>query len=900
MNRFRLIACVLLVAAPLTALLPLGRMAADWAAVARAVEGPVLASASERSFDGVRWTDAGGVITAQYVFPGSPADTAGIEAGDEFYMLEYQQYFTAADLQRVIEGIPPGQTRTYYVRRGAQFAEVPVTLARYPTFLYPLSGALWHFALWAFTLGAFFHVLGLLITSPLAWRSRGAWRAFLLIGASALWVFSAALRLVLVEGFGLPMPDTTYDAAFRTLTLVGLVGWIGFPALLLNKVAQDTQAIPAQLRWLRLGVFGPTALLALAAGPTVLGGRLGPLTPGQLVAPILFCACCYVAAAAALMLAFDGARPGHAGPEGDADRRTPDALRARDDDALQTDPAHRTMSAAVPDGWNRAGSALLLAGATLLGLCVLGVVPLFGAVTDVTAGWIVVAAQLLSVAPVVLVTLATLRRGKPEQVLSRALTYLTALGLIFFAFVGGLSFIHPYVPPGTAAYNLVTGAYVVALLVLFERLARRLRIYVEHVFATDRQRARQRLSRFQEHMRTLMDHETLARQTVSVVGKAFGAQSARLFIRPDFARPDARDGSEDTAWISGAYDPQPPYFTERVLERIWPYVEREGRIWSSSADLCESTLPEGRARLLTERGAALAIPIMGDGAPTGLLVLGPKRARRAVYNLEDLDLLRSLSGQLALAVERLNLVVRERALVRETAEAELVALRAQINPHFLFNALNTIVALIAERPGEAEAVVEHLAAIFRYTLHAEGREFVSLEDEFRLAQHYLAIEQARFGDKLTVEVALPAALQGHPVPAFAVQTLVENAVKHGIGQQRQGGRVRLAAAPGTEDAGAAAVTVTDTGVGIAALFGREAPSDVPERFFGIGLRNVAARLERLYGRPGLLRLRSDPDAGTTARLLLPAAPSAAPFPPEDASKTEASEATERALPVADG
>ena len=231
--------------------------------------------------------------------------------------------------------------------------------------------------------------------------------------------------------------------------------------------------------------------------------------------------------------------------------------------------------------------------------------------------------------------------------------------------------------------------------------------------------------------------------------------------------------------------------------------------------------------------------------------------------------MRALGGQLALAVERLNLIERERALVRESAEAQLSALRAQINPHFLFNALNTIVSLIEEQPEPAVEAVEHLAAIFRHILQTGGRPFVTVQEEFALVAHYLGIEQMRFGERLVIEEDLDPSLRGHPVPAFAVQTLVENAVKHGLEKQRGGGRLRLACRETSE--GLVEIVVADTGVGIPALFGApEAPVREPG-FFGIGLRNVAARLEKLYGRSDLLRMHSAPEAGTTVRLLLPAA-----------------------------
>ncbi|MEX1055515.1 MAG: hypothetical protein WED81_05765, partial [Rhodothermales bacterium] len=104
----------------------------------------------------------------------------------------------------------------------------------------------------------------------------------------------------------------------------------------------------------------------------------------------------------------------------------------------------RREAEGLPVAWNRSGSGIMLALALFLGLSVLGIVPLFGAVTDTMAGWLIVGAQLLFTAPVVLVSHATMQHGKVDQVLSRGLTYLVVSGIIFFAFVGGLSLIEPY------------------------------------------------------------------------------------------------------------------------------------------------------------------------------------------------------------------------------------------------------------------------------------------------------------------------------------------------------------------------------------------------------------------------------------------------------------------------
>ena len=261
----------------------------------------------------------------------------------------------------------------------------------------------------------------------------------------------------------------------------------------------------------------------------------------------------------------------------------------------------------------------------------------------------------------------------------------------------------------------------------------------------------------------------------------------------------------------------------------------------------------------------LVVPVLTDEELFGLIVLGPRKRRGSVYNVEDVDLMRGLAGHLGLAIERLILVEREKKLIKASAEAELVALRAQINPHFLFNALNTIISLIEERPGQAEEVVHNLASIFRYTLQNERRLFVSLSDELKLVQHYLAIEKERFAERLTVDLSIHPSTQLHQIPAFAVQTIVENSIKHGLEKKREGGTLRIGCHPG--DNQSVVITVTDSGVGIPSLFER-GTEHLPE-FFGIGLRNVALRMEKIYGLSDLMLMESSPDEGTTVTLTVP-------------------------------
>ncbi len=211
----------------------------------------------------------------------------------------------------------------------------------------------------------------------------------------------------------------------------------------------------------------------------------------------------------------------------------------------------------------------------------------------------------------------------------------------------------------------------------------------------------------------------------------------------------------------------------------------------------------------------------------------------------------------------LSLQDRERQLTELAATAQLAALRAQINPHFLFNSLNSIAQLIHSDPDKAEACVQRLADIFRYILRRAEKEFVPLAEELEMVEAYLEIERARFGDRLVVETRVdPQSLHQH-IPNLILQPLVENAIKHGLSRKLGGGRVRIAASVAD---GLLVLTVGDDGLGMpdATL------AEVYDR--GVGLRNLRDRLARLYGPEHLPEITSAPGNGTQVRLRLPVRP----------------------------
>ena len=203
---------------------------------------------------------------------------------------------------------------------------------------------------------------------------------------------------------------------------------------------------------------------------------------------------------------------------------------------------------------------------------------------------------------------------------------------------------------------------------------------------------------------------------------------------------------------------------------------------------------------------------------------------------------------------------REREARELAVAAQLAALRAQVNPHFFFNSLNSIAQLISTDPAKAEACLERLADIFRYMLTRTQHEFVPLATELEVAEAYLDIERARFGDDLVVTEEIEEPARSVLLPGLILQPLVENAVKHGISRKIGGGSVLIGAALENGDL---RLTVRDTGAGMRtrdAIFER-----------GVGLRNVRDRLVKLYGPEYAPAISTAAGEGTTVTLRIPVA-----------------------------
>ena len=197
-------------------------------------------------------------------------------------------------------------------------------------------------------------------------------------------------------------------------------------------------------------------------------------------------------------------------------------------------------------------------------------------------------------------------------------------------------------------------------------------------------------------------------------------------------------------------------------------------------------------------------------------------------------------------------------LSEQLSSARFAALQAQLNPHFLFNTLNTITVLVRDddRQG-AVSIIEHLSELLRRTLSRHQANEVTLGEELELVRQYVAIEQARFSDRLRPEFRISESLMSATMPSFALQHLVENAIRHGIAKDSDAGLLLVTA---TRSGDTLEITVINDGVSIDPSV--PAPS-------GHGIENTRERLRALYGDKASLEIAPRPEGGTIATLRVP-------------------------------
>jgi two-component system LytT family sensor kinase len=255
------------------------------------------------------------------------------------------------------------------------------------------------------------------------------------------------------------------------------------------------------------------------------------------------------------------------------------------------------------------------------------------------------------------------------------------------------------------------------------------------------------------------------------------------------------------------------------------------------------------------RSAVLA-PLIVQGKRAGTLIAFYHATGRPSQH--ELRVVQEAASLVSAQVELSVVAEQEERL----AQAELRALRAQISPHFIYNALAAVAGDIHARPEEARELLIDFAEFTRY-LFRDGRSYVTLGEELEHVERYLRLEQARFRDSLHVSIDVPPETRGAVVPAMSVQPLVENAVRHGVERRAGSGHVSISARVSGADV---ELCVRDDGVGIEP---ERVPAVLAGAGGGIGISNVDARLRATFGDRYALQIQSRPGEGTATIMTVP-------------------------------
>ncbi len=312
---------------------------------------------------------------------------------------------------------------------------------------------------------------------------------------------------------------------------------------------------------------------------------------------------------------------------------------------------------------------------------------------------------------------------------------------------------------------------------------------------------------------------------------------------PSTAAPDSADSSDVEKAVEKAAEK-----VERAAEKAAEKAAQGGiTVTGAGAEADDEDLPVSR-QIITVRG------ILGDLAGVVLVILFAylAAAKIVVRKVAQADAkVRSAVG-----------VAEREVMERQLVQARLQVLQAQVEPHFLFNTLAAVDYLIETEPPRASRMQKALITYLRGALPQMRQESSTLGREIKLVSSYLELIKMRIEERLEVEFAIPETLQNAEFPPMMLQSLVENAIKHGIEPKPEGGKVRLAAGvQGTQ----LWVEVGDTGVGLPDGELLEGPTTGT----GLGLQNIRERLAMLYPGKARLMLRSDTDSGTVVRITVP-------------------------------
>lgn len=457
-------------------------------------------------------------------------------------------------------------------------------------------------------------------------------------------------------------------------------------------------------------------------------------------------------------------------------------------------------------------------------------IPLFPAVTEFS-GFLAQGAIFI---PLINAAAAQLKFGRVSLVLTGTIQYIVLSAvvlLLYFLLHLSLDSLGLRIKYQAYLELILVIVVVVVLRTTYKNYERQIRRY----FVLAQQSRRDKIDKFISSISQYPSSQKLLTDLVVALKDYFGATVAGIRMKGE---PDFGDKID---------------LQNSVFDEVYLYLKGKGGQWTRNRQLAQHQYPPEIDNVLKSSAFSLIYPITVNERIYGMIMIG--RKRRGVFNLDDQELLQRIAQQTRLTLGVLHLLEREKLLMQKNYEANLTALRSQINPHFLFNTLNTISALIRDDPDDAEDAVEKLAFIFRYTLKNSDKATVMLKDELSLVRTYLDIEKIRFGERLQLQFDIDDSLLEVSLPAFVVQTVVENCIKHGIAKIIGKGMVSIKVKLLGE---LVCCEIEDNGPGI----------DPKRIFASTGLSNTHTRMAQIYSREDLLKFENT-GHGTKVTLLLP-------------------------------
>lgn len=350
---------------------------------------------------------------------------------------------------------------------------------------------------------------------------------------------------------------------------------------------------------------------------------------------------------------------------------------------------------------------------------------------------------------------------------------------------------------------------------------------------------------------------SIANKTLQYLRQGLNRESARKVaeVIKEFSGVEAAALTDDQKILShvgGGADHHLP--GQPIMTRATRWVLDNGTIMvAANKEEIQCLHPDCTLR------SAVVIPLFSGERTVGTLKL--YQAKESGVSSLDLEFAKGLGLLFSTQLELAELEARSKLL----KEAELKALQAQINPHFLFNSLNTIVSFSRHDPEKTRDLLIHLGDFFRKTL-SKNQDFITVAEEMERIDAYLAIEQARNGPRLQVFRDVDPDLLDVTLPALILQPLVENCVKHGILPKPEGGVVFIKV---FRDRDRAVITVEDNGVGMESGIGKTKAIIFSDKGAGIGLKNVDQRLKAIYGQDNGLKTTSCQGKGTKFEITIP-------------------------------